>query len=410
QKTEGGVVVVDDLKPNTDSVTIEYEGEPGIEDKITKQQEAIETYLDGLLNTVAQDMSGFQKQWDEEGVLCLGDGVLEGAKAWGADVVELFSPEVWGEMGHTLADATTDGFDKLYIYANQKYNALEKYTSDAMKGTEAQLAQSDLPSWVKQAAYISSIAPNLLFAASVDAYESIDEAIDDVQLWWNEGSDDIARKIKCIARHREAIWNLPTLFTNNDVKGVEKFVDTVVMEFDPEWAMEIKESEFFPKALALINDDNSILPFFTYLNLIIEAIPPNFYFYYVGKAAAYIAIEVVLTIVIGLLTGPAGAAARIATVTAKFTMGVKKVGAVSHAAQALKTFTSTVDGLVDILPDYDKLAGHLALRRKSAIPDKRVNDTAQVKEEHEPRNGKCRLCKSEEHNTPRLYRGEIDYV
>ncbi|MDF4350728.1 hypothetical protein P3435_23690, partial [Vibrio parahaemolyticus] len=214
----------------------------------------------------------------------------------------------------------------------------------------------------KQAAYISSIAPNLLFAASVDAYESIDEAIDEVQLWWNEGSDDIARKIKCIARHREAIWNLPTLFTNNDVKGVEQFVDTVVMEFDPEWAMEIKESEFFPKALALINDDNSILPFFTYLNLIIEAIPPNFYFYYVGKAAAYIAIEVVLTIVIGLLTGPAGAAARIATVTAKFTMGVKKVGAVSHAAQALKTFTSTVDGLVDILPDYDKLAGHLALR------------------------------------------------
>ncbi|ENK1255130.1 DUF4150 domain-containing protein [Vibrio vulnificus] len=410
QKTEGGVVVVDDLNPNTDSVTIEYEGEPGIEDKIVKQQEAIETYLDGLFNTVAQDMSGFQKQWDEEGVLCLGDGVLEGAKAWGADVVELFSPEVWGEMGHTLAEATTDGFDKLYIYANQKYNALEKYTADAMKGTEAQLAQSDLPSWVKQAAYISSIAPNLLIAASVDAYESIDEAIDDVQLWWNEGSDDIARKIKCIARHREAIWNLPTLFTSNDVKGVEKFVDTVVMEFDPEWAMEIKESEFFPKALALINDDNSILPFFTYLNLIIEAIPPNFYFYYVGKAAAYIAIEVVLTIVIGLLTGPAGAAARIATVTAKFTMGVKKVGAVSHAAQALKTFTSTVDGLVDILPDYDKLAGHLALRRKSAIPDKRVNDTAQVKEEHEPRKGKCRLCKSEEHNTPRLYRGEIEYV
>ncbi|OXE28255.1 hypothetical protein CA163_34875, partial [Vibrio parahaemolyticus] len=89
----------DDLKPNTDSVTIEYEGEPGIEDKIAKQQEVIETYLDGLLNTVAQDMSGFQKQWDEEGVLCLGDGVLEGAKAWGADVVELFSPEVWGDMG-----------------------------------------------------------------------------------------------------------------------------------------------------------------------------------------------------------------------------------------------------------------------------------------------------------------------
>lgn len=410
QKTEGGVVVIDDLKPNTASVTIEYEGEPGIEAKIRKQQESIETYLDGLLNTVVQDMSGFQKQWDEEGILCLGDGVLAGAKAWGADVVELFSPEVWGEMGHTLADATTDSFDKLYIYANQKYNALEQYTEDAMKGTEAQLAQSNLPSWVKQAAYISSIAPNLLIAASVDAYESIDDAIDEVQLWWSEGSDDIARKIKCIAKHREAIWNLPTLFTSNNVKDLEKFVDTVLMEFDPEWAMEVKKSEFFPKALALINDNNSILPFFTYLNLIIEAIPPNFYFYYVGKAAAYIAIEIVLTIVIGLLTGPAGAAARIAAVTAKFGMGVKKVGTASHAAQALKGFTNTLDGLTDILPDYDTLAGHLALRRKSTIPNKRVNDTAQLEEKHHPRNGQCRLCKSEKHKTPRVYRGEINYV
>ncbi|MEZ9531726.1 hypothetical protein AB4148_22900, partial [Vibrio sp. 10N.286.51.F4] len=101
----------------------------------------------------------------------------------------------------------------------------EKYTADAMKGTEVQLAQSDLPSWVKQAAYISSMAPNLLIAASVDTYESIDDTIDDVQLWWNADSDDIARKIKCIARHKEAIWNLPTLFTSNDVKGVEQFVD-----------------------------------------------------------------------------------------------------------------------------------------------------------------------------------------
>ena len=129
-----------------------------------------------------------------------------------------------------------------------------------------------------------------------------------------------------------------------------------------------------------------------------------------GKAAAYIAIEVVLTIVIGLFTGPAVAAARIASVTAKFTTGVKKLGTVSHAAQALQTFTSTVDGLIDILPDYDKLAGYLALRRKSAIPNKQVNDTALVKEEHKSRNGQCRLCKSEKHKTPRSYRGEINYV
>lgn len=410
QKAEGGVMVVDDLKPNSHSVTIEFEGEAGIEDKIAKQQQSIETYLDGLLNTVANDMSGFQKQWDEEGVFCLGDGVLEGVQAWGADVVELFSPEVWGDMGHTLAEATTDGFDKLYIYANQKYTQLEKYTLDAMTDTQAQLEQSELPSWIKQAAYISSIAPNLLKAASIDLYQSIDEAIDDVQLWWNEGSDDITRKIKCIARHRKAIWNLPTLFTNNDIKAIEAFVDQVVMEFDPEWAMEIKQSEFFPKALALINDDNSILPYFTYLNLIVEAIPPNFYFYHVGKAAAYIAIEIVLTIVIGLLTGPAGAAARIAAVSAKLTLGATKVGKLSHATKALTTFTNTLDGLVDILPDYDKLAGYLALRPKSAISNNKVNQTTQVKQQSQPRNGQCRLCKSDQHKTPRVYRGEINYV
>ncbi|UTZ29099.1 DUF4150 domain-containing protein [Vibrio campbellii] len=410
QKIEGGVLVVNDLKPNADSVTIEFEGEPNIESTIAKQQESIEAYLDGLLNTVVQDMTGFQEQWDDEGILCLGDGVLEGAKAWGADVVELFSPEVWASMGHTLSETTTDTFDKLYIYANQKYSELGKYTTDAMSGTEAQLEQSSLPSWVKQAIYYSSIPAALLTSASIDAYESIDEAIDDVQLWWNESSDDITRKIKCIAHHRDAIWDLPTLFTQNDVNGIERFVDTVVMDYDPEWAMEIKQSEFFPKALALINDDKSILPYFTYLNLIIESIPPNFYFYYVGKAAAYIVIEIVMTIVIGLLTGPAGAAARIAAVMAKLTMGAKKAMHIPHAAKALKTFTDTIDGLVEILPSYEKLAENLALRRKPPIANRKTNNTVEDKEKHDSRDGACRVCKSSEHKTPRLYRGEIEYV
>jgi hypothetical protein len=242
-----------------------------------------------------------------------------------------------------------------------------------MNDTEEVLEESGLPSWVQAIAYAASVPSALVRSAVTDAAQAIDEAIDDVQEWWDEELDDIERKIKCIARHRKAVWGLPDLFTTNDVKGIEEFVDTVLIEYDPEWAMEIKQSEFLPKALALINDDASILPFFTYLNLIREAIPPNFYFYYVGKAAAYIAIEIVLTLVIGLLTGPAGAGARIAAVTAKFTMRIKKVGQLSHAAKAFDTFIDTVDGLIDILPDYEKLANSLALRRKSGLRNRNVN-------------------------------------
>ncbi|WP_456294958.1 DUF4150 domain-containing protein [Vibrio sp. AK197] len=409
-KVEGGVIVIDNLKANAATVTLEFEGEEGVEKKISKLQEDIEAYLDGLYNTVVEDMKGFQKQWDEEGILCLGDGVIAGVEAWGADAVELFSPEVWSSLGHDIAETTSGAFDKLYIYANQKYEDLKKYTHDAMEDSEEQINNTDLPSWAKALLYYTNVPPSLMRAAGSDIYETIDEAIADVQLWWDDNADDIARKIKVIAKYRKEIWNFPSLIMENDIDRVEKFIDTVLVEFDPELAAEIKKNEFFPKALSLINDHDSVMPYFTYLNLILEAIPPNFYFYYVGKAAAYIAIEIVLTIAIGFVTGPAGAVARISTVLTKLAKGLSETRKLAHAAKALETFTDTVNGLVDILPDYEKLAESLSLRRKAALSNKKVNNTHKYEEEREARNGKCRFCHSSEHKTPRLYRGEIDYV
>ncbi len=83
QHIEGGVVLIDDLKPNASTVEVEIVGEPGIEQQISDTQNSIEATLDGAYNALVEDMQGFQQQWDEEGYLTLGDGVIAGAKSWG---------------------------------------------------------------------------------------------------------------------------------------------------------------------------------------------------------------------------------------------------------------------------------------------------------------------------------------
>lgn len=86
------------MKSNTDIVVVEFAGESGIEDQISKIQDSVEATLDGSYNALVEDMKGFKEQWDEEGYLTLGDGVIDGAIAWGADIVDMVSPSFWGML------------------------------------------------------------------------------------------------------------------------------------------------------------------------------------------------------------------------------------------------------------------------------------------------------------------------
>ncbi|MEZ8034916.1 PAAR-like domain-containing protein [Vibrio crassostreae] len=394
-KVEGGVAVFDTLKPNTDSVTVEFVGEPSIEKQIVNIQDSVEATLDGTYNALIEDMKGFQQQWDEEGYWTLGDGVIDGAQAWGADIVDMLSPSFWGDAADTISDLSSSAVDKLAIYSVDKFNSITK----AMLNEKGQLKN---PTWV-----LETIGKEFdSFQDSV--FESADEAIEDVSKLYAE-SQDVVRKLECIAKHRKTILELPQKISNGDVDAVETFVDTVLMDIDPEWAEEIKGHEQFPNAMAIIEDHDTILTYVTYLSLMLEAIPPNFYFYYGGKAGTYLILELILTVVLAIFTLGTGAAARIATLVARFSAGAKKVKGIRNAAKALDSFIKAVESLIDVLSDYQELAEKLVKRPLGKFKGKPVT-TMTAKKKAVKRDASCRLCHSNQHKTPRYKRGELEYI
>ncbi|EID4388884.1 DUF4150 domain-containing protein [Vibrio vulnificus] len=394
-QVEGGVAVFDTLKPNTDIVTAEFVGEPGIEEQIVNIQDSVEATLDGTYNALLEDMKGFQQQWDEEGYWTLGDGVIDGAQAWGADIVDMLSPSFWGDAADTISDLSSSAVDKLAIYSVDKFNSITK----AMLNENGQLKN---PTWV-----LETLGREFdSFQDSV--FESVDEAIEDVSKLYAE-SQDVLRKLECIAKHRQTILELPQKISNGDVDAVETFIDSVLMDFDPDWAQEIKGHEQFPNAMAIIEDHDTILTYVTYLSLMLEAIPPNFYFYYGGKAGTYLILELILTVVLAICTLGTGAAARIATLVARFAEGAKKVKGIRNAAKALDSFIKAVESLIDVLSDYQELAEKLVKRPLGQFKGKPVT-TMTAKKKAVKRDASCRLCHSNQHKTPRYKRGELDYI
>ncbi|HDY7718190.1 TPA: DUF4150 domain-containing protein [Vibrio vulnificus] len=394
-QVEGGVAVFDTLKPNTDIVTAEFVGEPGIEEQIVNIQDSVEATLDGTYNALLEDMKGFQQQWDEEGYWTLGDGVIDGAQAWGADIVDMLSPSFWGDAADTISDLSSSAVDKLAIYSVDKFNSITK----AMLNENGQLKN---PTWV-----LETLGREFdSFQDSV--FESVDEAIEDVSKLYAE-SQDVIRKLECIAKHRQTILELPQKISNGDVDAVETFIDTVLMDFDPDWAQEIKGHEQFPNAMAIIEDHDTILTYVTYLSLMLEAIPPNFYFYYGGKAGTYLILELILTVVLAICTLGTGAAARIATLVARFAEGAKKVKGIRNAAKALDSFIKAVESLIDVLSDYQELAEKLVKRPLGQFKGKPVT-TMTAKKKAVKRDASCRLCHSNQHKTPRYKRGELEYI
>ena len=354
ESLEGGVLVVADLKPNVTKVAVKSDSEPGIDAQIAAQQDAITSRLDRLYKALKQSMAGFQFQWDEKGYLSLGDGVIDGAEAWVGDVVGM-----WSDLGDTIPAGISDYME------TSPFPVVQKFESD----------------WA-QTVYEASVAfdpKNMMVRAQMEMAKSMVELIQDAIAWWDEDSGELKRKVECIIRHREAIWALPVLFSSNDASGIQHFIDTVLMEFDPEWAAEVKESNFLPKAAALINSDHSIAPFMHYIEWMFRAIPPNFYTYYVGKGGIYLILELVLTVMIGFLSGPAGISARMGVFISKLTKGSKAVKKSSHAPMALDGFVDFLKGLKMVLKDYDALADSLALKQKIELTQVNLNTTDELR-------------------------------
>ena len=354
ESLEGGVLVVADLKPNVTKVAVKSDSEPGIDAQIAAQQDAITLRLDRLYKALKQSMAGFQFQWDEKGYLSLGDGVIDGAEAWVGDVVGM-----WSDLGDTIPAGISDYME------TSPFPVVQKFESD----------------WA-QTVYEASVAfdpKNMMIRAQIEMANSITELIQDAIAWWDEDSGELKRKVECIIRHKEAIWALPELFSANNTSGIQHFIDTVLMEFDLEWAAEVKKNNFLPKAAALINSDHSIAPFMHYIESMFRAIPPNFYTYYAGKGGIYLILELVLTVMIGFLSGPAGISARVSLFIDKLTKGSKAAKKLTHAEPALNGFNDFLKGLEMVLKDYDALAGSLAKKSELELTQVNLNTTDEIR-------------------------------
>lgn len=341
-------------------------------------------------------MSGFQQEWELNGLATLDDGLLAGAKSWGNDLTDLFSIKTWQETGEFLATGLSDSLDFTYNYAEDKYQAITNAITDEHGNMQN-------VTWI-----------------SARLYDEVEQTITDKQSDLREllqGAESVfddvvtaGHKAQVIAVNHKQILALPQMIANSDIDGIEKFIDDVVTELDPEWAREIKESEKFPLVLALIQEHNTALTFSAYISLILEAIPPNFYAYYGGKYGVYVLLELVLTLTLAFFTLGAGVAARSAMWTAKlaqYANNTRKIQNVPKAVEALNSVKLTIKTITKVTEDLEK-TGLLLVKRPLGKYPTASDKTLEIEKKNIERNKKCRICKGD-HKTPASLLGEIEY-
>ena len=225
---------------------------------------------------------------------------------------------------------------------------------------------------------------------------------------------EAADKARKIYQHRDAILNLPALIADGKPKPIQAFVENELMDIDPELAKAIRNDPNFAIVLEIIADNESALTYLSYVGLMMEAIPPNFYAYVAGKGAAYLIIEVILLVVTALLSAGTAAAARITMLLARFAQTSANVAGIGkkirRAKAAIEAFIRVIEDLSKAADDLHNLGAKLLRARGKGLHLKgSTKTTLQAKKESIKRDKKCRLCGSTQHTTPRSKRGTVVY-
>ena len=407
---QGGVAAFDDLKPNTDLFTVEIIGEPGIERQIKDTRELIERRLDSVYVQVCKAMQPFALQWQTRGVASLADGIDDGIVDWGKDFTDMFSQDFWSSFGNTVWDAGASVLDTGAVYAAEAHNFIKQSLEDQVRaGAGWYLSNTTKP--VNELSFDDMT--DLLGKALEDGVESLSdlmldngERLKEKLIEFYDGAEDAVERARLIAKYHEEIIALPKYIAENDARALQTFIDTALREIAPDWAKEIDDTGALPKAMAVMRDPSSAITYSAYVVLILDAIPPNFYTYYGGKLGIYVLLEVVLNLVLGLFTLGAGVAARATSTAARLVVKGKHAKQIAGAQKALDTFGETLDEMSKIMGDLEGLADKLAKRKGDTIKG-RANMTLSKEVESKKRKGKCTVCKSSKHRTPKLYRGEL---
>lgn len=378
------------------------------EQEIAEERDSIVQRLHASYLNLQDHMAEFQNQWDENPTLSVFVSAHEGLNAGGADWLKdqekLFDKETWKNLGDKISQTAGGVYDRLAIYSKQRYEDLQKEVNKHIEKPEDTLYNW---SWWKT---------TVTEAGERIAHEQY-EFIDGVRKTVQDGAQtalntvDMAQKI---FKHRNAIINLPELIAQGEPKPIQAFVDTVLMDIDPELAQSIKDDPNFALVLEIIADHDSALSYLSYMGLMLETVPPNFYAYAAGKGSAYLMIEVVMLVVTALLSAGAAVAARITMLAARFAAaGAKVVTAsarIKRAKAAISAFTRILEDLSDTADRLHSLGAKLVKARSKGLKVQGNTKTTLVaKKESIKRDKKCRLCGSTAHSTPRSRQGTVQY-
>ena len=368
------------------------------EKQIAAINKAIEARLDGEYRNLIKQMAPFQQIWDQLGIFSIRPsykaGQRAGGESWVEDQQELLTWKYWQEIG----DAITTNTPKLYDTA--KTMGLEFAEDSIQEAEEMWKKRGNLanPNWW-EAEWDAFVEQNVQAVTSAKDY--IEESVNDAYK-----SSETAYEI---FKRKDAIFAIPNLIAAGDIDEIEAFIDTDLYAIDPEWANQLRYNKDWQEFIEVLQDGEAAANFVVYLDLMIKVTPPNFYSFYFGKGAFYIQIEVAL-LVLGVLLGGAGAAARIAVLTARITnMAAKSNQVVKKSQEALQAYQRAHLAFIKVTQDMDKLRELLIKNRRHKAKSGASGTELEQRRETTKRDGKCRICQSKDHNTPLHRSGNLEY-
>lgn len=385
------------------------------EKEIYDDRELIIQRLDAAYMQLNDMMKPYQRQWDADPALALWESVKEGAASgaseWGDDLAEMFTAEMWTELGMKVKDAAGSALDGAASYSKGVYNNIVDRTTQTAKAVGDVLENPDqtVQNWAWWQRNLNDLSDEAKRAiqARVNAEKKA------IQAKVN-GANKALTQAQKIYKHRDAILGLPELMVLGDPKPVQAFVDTVLMDIDPKLAQEIKSDPNFYVVLEIIADHESILSYLSYMGLVIEAIPPNFYGYLAAKGSVYVLCEVVLLLVTAFLSAGTAAAARVTMLVARLAASSAKVARaarkIEKAVEALNAFIRAVEDFVKAAKDLRVLGEKLrSARQRNLVLKGNTKSTISAKKQAIRRDPKCTLCQNTHHTTPRHRLGSIAY-
>lgn len=390
---------------------LEFAREEGLESDIAATRKSMEARLNGAYLDLLSQMSEFQQQWDRYGVAAIymsaAEGAYAGAAGWLEDQGELFEAKTWTDLGNTVANAAEEAWDYTATYARETFDGIKKQVGEANLLLEDVSDNAFNWNWWRQ--QINQTVAD----THTQAVKLADQTRKDIEQAQELLKSSVAKTEK-IYKHRAAIFNLHKDLASGDIKQIERFVDTVLMDIDPALAKEIKDNPDWAAVLEVIADHDSILTYLAYISLFLEAVPPNFYAYLAGKGNAYLLMELLLLLICSVLSAGTATVGRLTMLAARITATSSRVGRagarIRQGVAAIKAFARTIEDFAAAAEDLHGLGNKLKRARASGIKVQgKTGGTLEARKNQEKRNRKCRVCGKEDRKTPRNMRGTVEY-